>query len=224
MELPKPGGDWFKQGRSTAQDVPAEQGMKHATSRMLFSYWDALRGQRAAPERGDIDPGEIRHILADSFILEIDAQGTACIRLAGTRLCALFGRELKGSPLDELWPETARDEIRHFIEIVSDETNGVVAGLVGVTPEGATVELEMLLLPLRHGGQTHSRIVGAMSPMFVPPWLGLYSLDRLETSSLRVIWPSGRSRHDGSRIESRADKRRQFVLHQGGRVADREPA
>ena len=198
--------------------------MKHTTSRMLFSYWDALRGQRAAPERRDIDPGEIRHILADSFILEIEDRGAACIRLAGTRLCALFGRELKGSPLHELWPQAGRDEIRHFIEIVSDETAGVVAGLVGVTPEGPTLELEMLLLPLRHGGRTHSRILGAISPMAAPPWLGLYALDRLETASLRVIWPSGRPRHEWRRVETPADKRRQFVLHQGGRVSDHEPA
>ncbi|HEY7383096.1 MAG TPA: PAS domain-containing protein [Beijerinckiaceae bacterium] len=198
--------------------------MKHATSRMLFAYWDALRGQRAAPERRDIDPGEIRHILADSFILETEPHGAACIRLAGTRLCALFGRELKGSPLHELWPQAGREEIRHFIEIVSDETAGVVAGLVGLTPEGATLELEMLLLPLRHSGQTHSRILGVMSPMLVPPWLGLHALDCLETASLRVIWPSGRARQEWRRIETPADKRRQFVLHQGGRVSDREPA
>jgi hypothetical protein len=198
--------------------------MKHATSRMLFSYWDALRGQRAAPERGDIEPGEIRHILADSFILEIESQATASFRLAGTRLCALFGRELKGSALPELWPEGARDEVRHLIEIVTDETAGLVVGLVGATPEGATVELEMLLLPLRHGGHTHSRILGAISPVSVPPWIGLYALDRLETASLRVIWPSGRPRPQGSTPELRADKRRHFVLHQGGRVSNREPA
>ena len=45
--------------------------MKHATSRMLFAYWDALRGERSSPERGAINPGAIRHILADTFILEI---------------------------------------------------------------------------------------------------------------------------------------------------------
>jgi hypothetical protein len=198
--------------------------MKHATSRMLFSYWDALRGQRAAPERGDIDPGEIRHILADSFILEIEPRGTASIRLAGTRLCALFGRELKGSPLHELWPEEARHEVRQFVEIVTDDTAGLVAGLVGTAPQGATVELEMLLLPLRHGGQTHSRILGAISPISVPPWIGLYALERLETASLRVIWPSGQPRPADSPREARADIRRQFVLHQGGRASTREPA
>ena len=42
--------------------------MKHATTRMLFAYWDTLRGERAAPDRGEIEPGEIRHILADTFI------------------------------------------------------------------------------------------------------------------------------------------------------------
>jgi hypothetical protein len=198
--------------------------MKHATSRMLFSYWDALRGQRAAPERGDIDPGEIRHILADSFILEIEPRGTASVRLAGTRLCALFGRELRGTPLHELWPEEARDEVSHFIEIVTDDTAGLVAGLVGVTPQEATVELEMLLLPLRHGGHTHTRILGAISPISVPPWIGLYALNRLETASLRVIWPVGRSHSESSPGETRGDRRRQFVLHQGGRAANREPA
>ncbi|HEY0354137.1 MAG TPA: PAS domain-containing protein, partial [Enterovirga sp.] len=65
--------------------------MKHATSRMLFSYWDSLRGERAAPERSDVEPGAIRHILADTFILGIDGEAGATFRLAGTRCSALFG-------------------------------------------------------------------------------------------------------------------------------------
>ena len=46
--------------------------MKHPTSRQLHAYWDRLRGERAAPERSEIEPGEIRNLLADSFILETD--------------------------------------------------------------------------------------------------------------------------------------------------------
>ena len=142
--------------------------MKHPTSRMLFCYWDALRGERAAPERGEIEPGEIRHILADTFILEIDPDQGADFRLAGTRLCALFGRELKGRALHELWPAQAQAEARHFIDIVTDEMAGLVVGLIGSTADQATVDLEMLLLPLRHRGKTHARIMGAMSPAVVP--------------------------------------------------------
>src|SRR4051794_37663355 len=69
--------------------------MKHAASRMLYAYWDGARGERAAPERSEIEPGAIRHILADTFI-QIGAHGAAEFRLAGTRLCAPFGRELRG--------------------------------------------------------------------------------------------------------------------------------
>jgi hypothetical protein len=193
--------------------------MKHATTRMIFSYWDALRGERAAPERGEVEPGEIRHILADTFLLEVTGTRTAAIRLAGTRICAFFGRELRGEAFDRLWhAESARD-VGGALETVLDETAGVVAGLTAVTDEGASIDLEMILLPLRHRGKPHARILGTLSPAVIPPWIGLYPVRYLTTSSLRVLWPSGRPSklvrgdHDGSAGE----RRRRFVVHSGGR-------
>jgi len=95
--------------------------MKHPATRMLFSYWDALRGERAAPERGEIEPGEIRHILADTFVLELDAQREARFRLAGTRICGLMGGELRDGRLVDLWPERARHDMRKDLDIVLAE-------------------------------------------------------------------------------------------------------
>ena len=192
--------------------------MKHPTSRMLFSYWDALRGSRAAPERGEIEPGEIRHILADTFILEIGSDRRADIRLGGTRLCALFGRELKGQSLHELWPSDARDEMQHFIDLVIDETAGLVVGAVGATEDDATVDLEMILLPLRHRGKTHARVMGAMSPAAIPSWMGLRPVTHLRTVSHRVIWPSGRPIPRAPAREDPLERRRRLVLHPGGRA------
>src|SRR5829696_4815793 len=106
--------------------------MKHATTRMIFSYWDALRGERAAPERGEIEPGEIRHILADTFILEVTGPRSAAIRLAGTRICAFFARELRGEAFERLWQEESNRDIGGAMETVLDETAGVVAGLSAV--------------------------------------------------------------------------------------------
>ena len=48
--------------------------MKLAASGELFAYWNALRGARSAPERNDVDPGAIRGILADTFVLEFDEE------------------------------------------------------------------------------------------------------------------------------------------------------
>ena len=194
--------------------------MKHATTRMIFSYWDALRGERAAPERGEIEPGEIRHALADTFILDLAPDRTAHIRLAGTRLCAFFDRELKGERFDRLWSPHARPGPEDFIDLVLDETAGAVAGLTGTTAEGETLDLEMVLLPLRHRGRPNARILGALSPALVPAWIGAHPIAELETSSMRVLTTA----RDLTAVElSRAaaspdEKRRRFVIHAGGRV------
>ena len=191
--------------------------MKHASTRMIFSYWDALRGERAAPDRGEIEPGEIRHVLADTFLLEIGPGGAVEFRLAGTRLCALFGRELKGGGFARLWPPYGAPEVGRLIEIVADETAGLVAGLVGATDEDDAVDLEMILLPLRHRGRPHARILGAMSPAAVPPWIGFRPVRELTTTSLRVIRPPVRAAPGSGADASLDERRRRFVVHQGGR-------
>jgi hypothetical protein len=136
--------------------------MKQTTTRMLFSYWDGLRGERAAPERAEIEPGAIRHVLPDAFILELGPDRSARVRLAGTRLCALFGGELKGRAFETLWSGPAARDIRRSLEAVVEDTAGMVVGLVGTTARGDGLDLEMLLLPLRHRGRTHTRILGAL--------------------------------------------------------------
>ncbi|NEU11384.1 PAS domain-containing protein [Methylobacterium sp. BTF04] len=161
--------------------------MKHPTSRMLHSYWDRLRRERAAPERSEIEPGEIRNLLADSLILEVDVpRASATVRLAGTHVCALFGRELKGRAFADLWGAPDADPWR-LIETVAVDTLGVVAGLRASNAEGEVADLELLLLPLRHRGQTQARILGALSPHCVPHWLGLRPVTRLQATSLRVL-------------------------------------
>lgn len=161
--------------------------MKHPTSRMLHSYWDRLRRARAAPERSEIEPGEIRTLLADSLILEVDiSRAAASVRLAGTHVCALFGRELRGRSFGEIWGTPDADPWR-LVEAVAVDTVGVVAGLHGTTERDEAVDLELLLLPLRHHGETHSRILGALSPACVPHWLGIRPVTRLRATSMRIL-------------------------------------
>lgn len=161
--------------------------MKHPTSRMLHSYWDRLRRERAAPERSEIEPGEIRTLLADSLILEVDMpRAAASVRLAGTHVCALFGRELRGRAFGEIWGVTDAEPWR-LVEAVALDTVGVVAGLRGTTDREEAIDLELLLLPLRHHGETQARILGALSPACVPHWLGIRPVTRLQTTSMRVL-------------------------------------
>lgn len=192
--------------------------MKQATSRQLYAYWNELRGERAAPARGEIDPGDIRHILADVFMLEFDAAGTARFRLAGTRCCAIFGRELRGSSFDQLWPDETRDEVRSMLDTVLDEPAGVAAGLRATPQGGLPVDMEMLILPLRYQGKTHARVIGALSPCPPLDWIGMRPIGRLEITSTRIMRPAGPHGQPVRGEEPVIEARQRFVVHEGGRA------
>lgn len=189
--------------------------MKHPTSRALYAYWDGLRGARAAPERGEIEPGEIRHLLADSFLLEIAAQdGQAVFRLAGTRLCALWERELRGGAFAGLWDCASPREAWRLLAPVLEETTGIVAGLRARTRQGDALDLEMILLPLRHRGRPQVRIIGALSPAVAPLWLGQRAVSSLTTVSLRMLASGAPAAL--APPGPPPPVRRPFVVHRGG--------
>jgi hypothetical protein len=163
--------------------------MRQQVSKDLYAYWRELKGARAAPDRADIDPGAIRHILADTFIIEVDPACTFPLRLSGTRLNALWRRERKGDSFVDLWRGNDQPSIASALLTVIEGVTPVVAGVKAQPPGEAATELELLLLPLRHFGKTHSRVLGALSPVYQPDWLGHVSAGPLELISLRVISP-----------------------------------
>ena len=122
--------------------------MKHPSTRTVFDYWNAKRGTRLVPVRDDIDPTEIRHALGDTFMLAADFVDQLRFRLAGTRVCALFCREIKGEAFNALWNESSRKSIDELLAIVTNEAAGAVAGLTARTEDGEVTDLELLLLPL----------------------------------------------------------------------------
>src|SRR5215831_4611566 len=129
-----------------------EAPMKHPSIRQLFEYWNERRGKRLFPNREDIEPDSIRHVLADAFILSFDSSRRHPFRIAGTRVCALFRRELNGEGFLDLWSETNGTDIRTLLTLVADQLVGVLADVaaMGMTGTGTTVNLELLLLPLNH--------------------------------------------------------------------------
>ena len=161
--------------------------MKHASSRALTAYWNERRGPHRAPERGEIEPGAIRQVLGDTFILAFDARQGHPYRLAGTRLCALFGRELKSEAFLTAWSGADRDAMAELIATCSGEANGIVASLTGTTREGWSQDLELLLLPLRHRGEQNLRLIGVLAPLTPPFWLGSSRVETLRLGAFRYL-------------------------------------
>jgi len=194
--------------------------MKQASSRELFGYWAARRGTRAAPERGEIEPNAIRRSLVDVFILEFDRTAGHPFRLAGTRVCALFGRELKSEPFLNLWGEETRSDVAQLLSLIADEATGAVAGVKGRTGEGWSQDLELILLPLMQRGDTHARMIGALTPFNAPFWLGVSRLGALELGNIRHLDPAHEMPTAARLVAgTRGPARRAvFTVHEGGRA------
>ncbi|ULO24392.1 PAS domain-containing protein [Methylocystis sp. SB2] len=77
--------------------------MRLSVSRELHDYWGRLKGERAAPDRAEIDPVAICHILPDIFIIEVDPKRRLPLRLCGARVNALWQREQKGRLFLDWW-------------------------------------------------------------------------------------------------------------------------
>ena len=161
--------------------------MKHPSTRTLYDYWNEKRAGRPAPDRADIDPAAIRHALGDTFMLAADFVDHLRLRLAGTRVCALFCREIKGESFAELWGDHSRDKIKALLSVIDTETQGVVAGVTAHTADGSAAGLELLLLPLAHVGHARIRAMGVLVPVVPPYWLGERPVVDLELGTLRHL-------------------------------------
>ena len=161
--------------------------MKLAATQQLHAYWRDLKRGRSAPERNDIDPGEIRGVLADTFILEYEPAASFPMRIVGTRTNALFQRELRGQPFLDLWRRGDRAEVVRLLESAADEAQPFLVGAAGGPTGSGLVDVEVLLLPLRHRGATHARLLGSCAPHRTPDWLGILPIGPMSLTSLRAI-------------------------------------
>jgi len=186
--------------------------MKHPSVRQLYDYWNAQRGARAAPERSEIEPSAIRRALADTFILAYDSGTGHSFRIAGTRLCAAFGRELRGAAFIDLWDQESRRRMHDLLGVVAREYIGIVAGARGRSPEGTDLDFELLVLPLRHRNATDARLLGALAPHEVPYWFGMKPVGGLSLGTIRFLGDQ-LGDHDAT-----ARDRRTEPLPAGGRI------
>lgn len=164
--------------------------MTHPSIRQLFDYWNERRGRRLAPDQGDIEPNDIRGALADMFLLSLDLSRGHPFRIAGTRVCALFRRELKGQAFLDLWSAISRNDIGALLASIANQSVGVIAKAAAMGVDDARLTLDLLLLPLTNHVQTNARFLGALVPSEPPPWLGTHTLKALTVEMHQYVVPS----------------------------------
>jgi hypothetical protein len=189
--------------------------MKHASSRELHAYWEQKRATRAAPERADIDPAAIRGVLSDAFVISLNRRAAYPFRLAGTRVCALFDREIKGESFLGLWTIASRPVLSSLLAILAEESVGTVAAVAAQNADGDPLDLELLLLPLTASRPMFARAIGVLAPLKVPQWLGVRPIGGLTLGSRRHIGAALERRFVPRFMAPRV--RRGLTIYEGGR-------
>ena len=166
--------------------------MQQHTSQILYAYWNEVRGERVAPRRFDIEPAQLGGVLAETFILECDDTKKATFRLAGTRVCDTFGREFRGAAFLDLF--ALEDQSSLVLAFDDVRTHGAVLVLDAEAraPGHASVRFEILLMPLVHTGTSISRLLGSITAIDPPVWLGSEPLPPLDVLRKQMVWPDGR--------------------------------
>lgn len=173
--------------------------MQKTSTKTLYDYWNSLRGSRSAPDRRDIDPTRIRGALANTFILELNEQNAFDFRLAGSHICAAYARELKGRSFTRLWHDRDREAMDTLIRAVTEDHAVALVTFQGTTAIHTKVQLEAILLPVRHNGSTGSRLLGAMTAIEEPYWFGVQPIMEQRITGLRLIWPDDVAHDDMAR-------------------------
>jgi len=124
-------------------------------------------------------------------MLEREGPSVYRYRLAGTRLCEVFGTELRGTDLLAGWGAHDRAVLAGHLSATCEQ--GAVTLITLEAGEGARrVQMEAILLPLMHPEGAIGRVIGAMSPLSSPHWLGHEPLNEKRLVSHDLVWPDGR--------------------------------
>lgn len=177
--------------------------MKHKNTNEIYLYWNRIRGNNLAPDRCDIEPTDIRRLLSDTFILEVNGPDQYDFRLAGTRICRIFGQEMKNRNILDMMTGESREAIQTILHSTTEDASVNVAGFVGKSESGRSLAIEAIFLPLNLRGRRDARILGTFSPVKVPFWMGMEPVKSLELASFRMILSHQHRNEVGRMLETR---------------------
>lgn len=194
-----------------------ESRILHPSSRALFRFWETMRGDRSAPDRGDLDLKAVRDLVPWLFIAEYAVKARMFRwRLAGTGVCELYRRELTGTNMLAGWDNFEADVISRFLSSTLHTFQPSVLRLRFGTDHGATVGVELPAFPIIAADGATTHIFGGVFP-FSDSYASHYNrIETQEITAAHSVWteylPASISQQSGQR----GVNRRPFRLIQGG--------
>ncbi len=138
--------------------------MRQTRIEQVTAYWRELaRAADGVPERAAIEPRRVVRHLPDMFVLERVDRASFRFRLAGTRLCALYGRELREHDFIRLWPSAQQAAIAQAMDRMLRDGEPAMIEAAGATLQGEAFGFDVALFPLKDESGEVTRVLGVLS-------------------------------------------------------------
>jgi hypothetical protein len=127
----------------------------------LYAYWAGLRHGPQLPGRDDIRPDDFKRLLPTISLIDVAREPLDFrLRLAGTGLYNVYGREITGRTLAEVYNTAAADYWRNELTKLVQERRPAV-GVHNLAWRGAGhLSILWLRLPLATNGKDVDMILG----------------------------------------------------------------
>jgi hypothetical protein len=137
--------------------------MRHSAAKAILSYWHSIVPEDGgAPGHAALQPRALKSHLPDLFIIERMDRAVFSFKLAGTRMCARYGRELRDHDFIRLWPSAQHGEVLAQLTQALQSAAPVVLKGAAATLDGDVVPFSILLMPIADAEGNVNRLMGAM--------------------------------------------------------------
>ena len=132
----------------------------------LFAYWSSCREAGRLPGRAHIDPCQFKRHLPTVSLIDVAWEPREYrLRLAGTGLYGVYGREITGKRLDDVYSPDAADYWRTELGKVVEGGRPAV-GFHSMAWRGAAhMSILWIRLPLASDGERVDMILGYDAPV-----------------------------------------------------------
>jgi hypothetical protein len=128
---------------------------RNARIQALHNYWETLRGGRAMPARGDIDPTQIPSLLPNIVMYDVGADGGYTVRLVGEEVINFIGRNATGGPAGGSMPARSAEMVAAILDaVVGERAPKFRAGKAHWAPDKSYRDFEACFLPLSADGES----------------------------------------------------------------------
>lgn len=158
--------------------------LRHKNTNRLYQHWVEKRAHGQPPKREMIEPAAIATALGNTALIEQQETGAYTFKLSGSRLTAIFGYEMTGELVTDMFAVPDHRVINQGFDAVAIEHAAMIVESAGFTQKGRVIAFESVFLPVI---DTRPGIVAAIQNMSTPVWMGSEPILAMEVRSLRMM-------------------------------------